>query len=582
MKHLIEKLFPVHELKQTITRFPLAILSTVALFILAILQVHKILDLSEAISISLFYGLACFSLVFIILRLLKESDAFSQKIYYAISLLITGFILYLSIFLCNQDNIPLVLSTYLCLVLILMVSPYLKNRDDLSFWVFKWQLLQGCGLSFWVSILFYLGICGTLLALDMLLGINIGDKLYLDFWLFASLVLAPIYFLSIVPKQFVTENNDCDQYTGLKFIANWILVPFYLIYLTILYLYYVKILVTQTLPHGYLAIISTGFMGTGVVAHLISWPLKDTGIWLTQLFHKIFFWTLFIPIGFYIYAICLRVDAYGITQPRYYLIVFAIWLSFLALAYSFRKIALKYILISLAGLLFFASFGPWGAEQVSVNSQYHRLSVLLEKNELLPISKDQYINDIPSEDRREISSALKYLCKNKQQKLLSEIFPIDPKKQCFAYIITKEHLGFEFSSYYANQNREKFYYFTPKIETHFFIDDYSLLLQDIHLYLSKNDNVNINADKKYSFVLTENNEISISIDDQQKLVIPLTEMILKRHHQEQADKFDEPLYIKSDDGSLKYLIQFRNINGKLDKSLKDVKISSLTFDIFIE
>ena len=83
-------------------------------------------------------------------------------------------------------------------------------------------------------------------------------------------------------------------------------------------------------------------------------------------------------------ALWKRVAEYGITEPRYFPIVFSIWLAAIALYYTTsRSRNIKVIPASLCALALLTFAGPWGAYAVSRASQVNRLQGLLTRNDLL-------------------------------------------------------------------------------------------------------------------------------------------------------------------------------------------------------
>ncbi len=456
MKKLIEKLIPIDDLMATVKRFPLSVFSSVCIFILVFLSIHDVLDFKDENIFRLMSVFGCLYFWFGISKLIGESQKLSLVKLVLVSIIpaigITALLLTADIWGLH------LLFLWPALLLILMFSPYLKRGDDLSVWFFNRQLWFGAAVSYIALMLFAGGISAAFVAIDELFGVNIEGEFYADIWSFAGFVLGPVYALSWVPKQFVFTEDDCRDPPGLKFIANWISVPMVFVYLAILYAYFGKMVLEQTVPNGILAYLISGFVGAGVVTYLVSWPLREVGSAQLRLFHKIFFPALIIPVGFHFFAIWGRIGAYGVTEQRYFILLSAVWFMMIALGNLFQKMPIKAIPATLAILLLFASFGPWGAVSVSGVSQYSRLEGLLVKHDLVKDGTVQKAEvEIPFEDRVSISSIVDYLCDTQRHEMVYRIFQTPEKEyernRCYAHSLVKDQLGFDYT-YRSRQNRD--------------------------------------------------------------------------------------------------------------------------------
>jgi hypothetical protein len=110
-------------------------------------------------------------------------------------------------------------------------------------------------------------------------------------------------------------------------------------------------------------------------------------------------------------AIYKRVAEYGLTEPRYFLIVLSVWLAGIALWYTFtRSRNIKLIPASLCALALVTFAGPTGAYSVSIASQSRRVEQLLARNGFLVNGRLQNDGHAASlRDRGEISGSLRYL-----------------------------------------------------------------------------------------------------------------------------------------------------------------------------
>ena len=131
-------------------------------------------------------------------------------------------------------------------------------------------------------------------------------------------------------------------------------------------------------------------------------------------FSSSFFWALVPLVILLLLAILRRIWEYSFTIERYFVLVLGLWLTGIVIYFIFsKKENIKVIPASLCILAFLISFGPWGAFSVSEQSQINRLQYYLQENDLLQDDKIQKASDdVSFEDRREISSIIRYLNNN--------------------------------------------------------------------------------------------------------------------------------------------------------------------------
>ncbi len=136
----------------------------------------------------------------------------------------------------------------------------------------------------------------------------------------------------------------------------------------------VKIIVTAQWPVGWVSYLILVYSVLGVLALLLIHPIRNQqgNKWIVGF--SSFFYIALIPLLCLLYlAIFKRVNTYGITELRYYVLLLATWLLALNLYFVFSKIkSIKIIPVSLCILALFSTVGPWGAFQWSLRSQQRR------------------------------------------------------------------------------------------------------------------------------------------------------------------------------------------------------------------
>jgi hypothetical protein len=441
---ILARIFPIEDMKQTALRFPLSILSSVGLFIIAIFMIHEVIDDDAEIIGKIAVTLSCGYFFFGAAKLMEESGGIKQIVTvpaFLAAAVLLSFSPHWMLYLYFISPV---------LLLLIMVAPFAKNRDDLSFWFFNRMTWFGVAVAILASVIFAGGLAAALASIDYLFGVEIPGELYGDLWAFTCLIFGPIYALTWVPEKFHFTREDCNDPPGLAFLLNWVMAPLVLLYLLILYAYLAKILITMEIPRGQLSYMIAGFGGVGVVTYLLGWPIKDEGGLLLKLVYRIFFPALIVPVGMQFYAIGERIGAYGITEQRAFIVICALWFAVLAIGFTWQKFSLRMIPFSLAVLMLIG--------MVTVNiagyDQQNRLDQFVQKYGLVQNGKivktDQTIS---FNDRQNISSILDYLIRTKRDKHIRSWMNTPPmENEYFSGTSVVEEMGFEYVSSYMRED----------------------------------------------------------------------------------------------------------------------------------
>lgn len=116
-------------------------------------------------------------------------------------------------------------------------------------------------------------------------------------------------------------------------------------------------------------------------------------------------------IGMLFWAISFRLRDYGVTENRYFVLVFGAWLLVCAIYYLVSRAKdIRFIPMSLCLLVLLSSLGPWSTFAVSEWSQVGRLEKILVRNGVL--QNGTYVSgrtNLPPDDEEEILEIMKYL-----------------------------------------------------------------------------------------------------------------------------------------------------------------------------
>jgi len=247
-------------LYKSLKRFPVTILfsTAVAVMLIIINELQPItsqLETLTKITMTFVLGIPlslCIKLFF------ERKD--SGKLSELIGLYITGGLVLLLYYFFLLDQLTMVSITRytavsLALYLGFLLIPYLLKKEQFEMYVIK--ICTGFFITVIYSAVLYLGLAAILLTIDQLLGVHVAGEVYYYTLLFVACVFAPSYFLADIPlkdQQFKQE----DYSKVLRVLLLYIVMPLLTAYTTILYLYFIKIIVIRQWP-------------VGLVSHLVLW-----------------------------------------------------------------------------------------------------------------------------------------------------------------------------------------------------------------------------------------------------------------------------------------------------------------------
>ena len=296
--------------------------------------------------------------------------------------------------------------------LLVAVAPWLGRGQVNGFWHYNRMLfLRLLTAALFTTVLFG-GLAIALAAVENLFEVRIPGERYLQLWILLIGMFMTWFFLSGIPEDLNALDARDDYPKGLKIFAQYVLLPLVVVYLVILVAYSAKIIVAWEWPYGWVSRLILGFSAAGMFALLLLHPIRERSgnRWIAGA-ARAFFIALAPLLVMYFLAVMRRLAEYGLTEARYLGIVLGIWLVTVTLYFLFTHgTNIKFIPLSLGGLAFLVSAGPWSAFSVSEDSQVARLRSLLEGNDMLSdgtIRRAQA--EIPVDDRQEISAVLDYL-----------------------------------------------------------------------------------------------------------------------------------------------------------------------------
>jgi hypothetical protein len=296
--------------------------------------------------------------------------------------------------------------------LLVAVAPVRRGSERAAFWEYNSRLFERFLLTTLYSVVLFAGLALALLALDKLFDVDLPRAAYARLWCVIAFVFHTWFFVAGVPRD-VGALAGARQYPrGLKAFTQYVLIPLVALYLVLLTAYLAKVLVTWEWPSGWIGWLVSSVAVVGTLALLLVHPVAGEAgdRWVTT-YARGFYLALLPAIVMLWLAIWQRVGQYGVTERRYFLIVLSVWLTLIAVQQLVtRSRDIRVIPASLAAVALLTVAGPWGAYRVSERSQVGRLARLLERHGALVEGRARPTAvDVPADDRREISAALRYL-----------------------------------------------------------------------------------------------------------------------------------------------------------------------------
>ena len=308
-------------------------------------------------------------------------------------------------------------------------------------WRFNVRLVIRTLLSGAYTALLTIGVVLGLLAFHRLFDIHVHDELFMHvaIWIF---VAGGTWLLAAgLPEIADRETPISERLTGLIHrIGTWLFLPLLGLYMVILYAYGLRVLITGEAPTNVLSPLALGAAILGFVAMFFIQPLRRMGDkkWLASVVDK--FPLAYLPIiPMPAWAIWVRIEQHGWTEFRYARLLAVAGITICCLYASWKKLRGEtYSTAAMPAvfgvLAFLASFGPWGALEVSKRSQLSHLQADLaaetadEKTEEAPPGAAFARRSYRRTPTSDAASRVRYLAEHFGNDALKPILPEDTQE----------------------------------------------------------------------------------------------------------------------------------------------------------
>ncbi len=272
---------------------------------------------------------------------------------------------------------------------LLFYAPYIGSKSSADIWVFANRMIRNIIVSAFISGILYAGIALAVLAVDQLFSLVLSSNTWSNLMYHLACVIFVLVnfsvFLSRIPSKLIASANEFSVPHTVNIILKYVFIVLMGIYMLIFYASSFWIIARWELPVGWVSYLILTLGAVGVFVIWLSYPLIRKGeekFW--SKFEKIYLFSSAPLLIMLFVAIGRRISDYGITPPRYFVLVLALWLvGFTAYFLLSKKKNCIWIPLSVSVLLLISAVGPLSAYAVSKRSQVHLLESILTENKVL-------------------------------------------------------------------------------------------------------------------------------------------------------------------------------------------------------
>lgn len=451
-------------------------------------------------------------------------------------------------------------------ILAFIYVPFLKQRDNnLKILVQVHQLRYALFGSAPFAFLFG----GALLIIASTLNFLFDIELATLWGLIAFNTILGIFLYIFFTTLIINPQNieiDPSYYAVNRYLLG-LLYAFTIIIFTALNLFVVKIMITQTLPKGQIAWMVMGFSFFAFLSYLSLLPYKAK----IKKYNTLLWGTLIVQSLVLLASISIRVYEYGVTEKRYLLVAYGLWLLAISIYFVWKKTEAKifWFFATLSMVIFLSQVGFLSGYSVSKYSQQSRLEVLYANMKTAQTEeKEKHL--------RELYDVYYYLKKYHGESSVQAIMPELHEKSVSSYEELHQVLGLSKPVKVKRPKRD--HYYNGEKSKDFNLKGYNYLLHNVALKsypseytLESKHHLQFHYDIKKVLVRVIFDDTVLEADLQ-----PLLETI----KEEEIDKEDlvltlsnEAIDIRFEFFKLRYYAQYKSVTGSADMfiGLKDKK-----------
>jgi hypothetical protein len=428
----MKKLFSLRKLTEglisAITNYPMVILIATALGLRCIGLVHyeetDLFDealpwmLAQGLGISLFFALHTVSRY----RKLPRPASLGILALGIGVLYLIGYHFDYMMSMAREETMVLEVIGYaLACHLLVAFLPFFRKNNLNGFWQYNKSLFLRAFTTILYTVVLFGGLSGAIAAIQELFNVEFTEKIYAYLWFIMAFPVSALIFCAGVPlaDDIDALESTSDLPSGLRLFVQFVLLPLVVVYLCILYAYMGKIILSWSLPQGWVTILIMAFSVIGMLAMLLVHPFQQLTehAWI-KVITKNYYRSLLPLLVLQYVAIFTRISDYGFTSARWAVVAITAWLTFITVYKVFFKgknIILIPSTLFIVAILFL--IGPLSHRSISVWSQTAKINRLVKTLNLIDAKGKLKVYEAnPTTDSLmgEIYSATRYLNRNHQ------------------------------------------------------------------------------------------------------------------------------------------------------------------------
>ena len=435
----------VNNLKATLYRFPMTLIFLVSISTIMFIIIEDFPNINEDLLTRLIFSGIIGALLATAVKFLLERFEHSKNtiLFYGLTIVFTlGYYFFMT-----DDSLSNAMYIHLLVISFSLFAAYLylpSAKNNVNFGNVALAHFKSAFTSILYGVVLYLGIAAIMGAIDILLY-DIDYKSYAHAANIIFVLFTPLYYLSLLPKFNSMDENEHDKkeisYSYPKFLqilVSNITIPLITAFSVVLIIYFIKILVTGVWPVGQVGPMVLGYSAAGYFIYILSSNLTNK---FSVYYRKLFPMVLIPLLAMQMVSSYIRIEAYGITESRYYVVLFGIFSIVCALMLIFGKRKNTNMIVLLSSIFALISIiPPVDAFSISRNSQQNRLEEILIRNNMLVNNEIVKKSDISNDDKFEITNISNYM---NGMGYLDDMpwYPIEDNENYFANF--KNTYGFE-------------------------------------------------------------------------------------------------------------------------------------------
>ena len=288
------------------------------------------------------------------------------------------------------------------------------KRDEFAFSKSFIVFIKSLFTSLFLAAVLMIGLLIVIQAFNFLI-IPIDTQVYGYLTALVWLGFFPFYFLSLLPHfpdEKETENKGYQRAVTvpkfLEVLLSYIVVPLLGFYTLVLLLYIFRNITGDFWNDNLLESLLVSYVVTGWFVLFLIDSLSNKTV---TMFKKYFPSLLFIVTGLQGAASLLKVAQFGMTDGRYFILLFVVFSLISSIIYLFFHQKVAFIPGLLVGLSVISILPFIDAVSLGTRSQVRQMENVLQQNDMIQDHQIQPDDSIPTDQKRKIAHSYQYLSK---------------------------------------------------------------------------------------------------------------------------------------------------------------------------